>query len=237
MIGQMLGHYRIVSKLGEGGMGKVYRAHDERLHRDVALKLLTGDVAGSMNCRERVLAEARAAAILNHPGIATVYEVGEEGDHVFIVMELVQGETLRQRLTIGPLEPRALVRIGAQIAEGLEVAHTRGIIHGDIKPQNILIQSDGRVKLFDFGIARQIATDTATLTRSAVGLAELPPGLIAGTLAYMAPEVLRGDPSDTRSDLYSLGVVLFELASGRGRSWLLQLRLLWRRFFTNAQQD
>src|SRR5215471_10954510 len=126
MIGQTLGHYRIISKLGEGGMGKLYRAHDERLHRDVALKLLADEVAGNMQNRERVLAEARAAAALNHPGITTVYEVGEDGDQVFIVMELVSGKSLRELISRGPAESRAVARVGAQVAEALAAAHAQG---------------------------------------------------------------------------------------------------------------
>jgi TolB-like protein/tRNA A-37 threonylcarbamoyl transferase component Bud32 len=214
MIGQTLSHYRIDSELGRGGMGVVYRAHDELLRRDVAVKILREDVVGQAERRERILSEARAASALNHPGIVTVYDVGEAGGQLFIVMELVQGETLRRRLHSGPFEPRALARLGAQISEALDAAHSRGIIHGDIKPENILVAQEGRPKLFDFGIARQTAADTATLTRSRSDLGTVPEPSLAGTLAYMAPETLRGDAADARADLYSLGVILFELALG-----------------------
>lgn len=216
MIGQTISHYRVLETLGGGGMGVVYRAHDELLKRDVALKLLREGVAGQNERRARILTEARAASALNHPNIVTVYEVGEFEGQLFIVMELVEGETLRQRLgSSGPLESIMLARIAAQIAEALEGAHSRGIVHGDIKPENIVQQPNGRVKLFDFGIARQVGEETVTQTRFTEVLEETHQSLMAGTLAYMAPEILRGDPSDARSDLFSLGVTLFELAAGR----------------------
>jgi serine/threonine protein kinase/tetratricopeptide (TPR) repeat protein len=214
MIGQSLSHYRIEAELGRGGMGVVFRAHDGVLRRDVALKLLHEDVLGELAHRERILSEARAASALNHPGITTIYEVGEEQGRFFIVMELVQGETLRHRLSGGPLAMREATRLGAQIASALEAAHSRGVIHGDIKPENIVVQRDGVAKLFDFGIARQIAAETV-MTRSIGTDGLLSAGAIAGTLAYMAPEVLRCEPSDARADLYSLGVILFELLTAR----------------------
>ncbi len=215
MIGQTLSHYLITSELGRGGMGVVYRAHDQLLKRDVALKLMREDVVNHLERRARVLAEARAASALNHPGITTIYDVGESGEHLFIVMELIEGQTLRNRLSSsGPIEARELTRLGAQISEALGAAHSHGVIHGDIKPENIVMQAAGAPKLFDFGIARQIAAETATLTRSVSELNETPRGSVAGTLAYMPPEILRGEPGDTRSDLYSLGVVLFEIATG-----------------------
>jgi eukaryotic-like serine/threonine-protein kinase len=192
----------------------VFRAHDELLQRDVALKLLHENVVGEVALRERILAEARAASALNHPGITTIYEVAEAKGRLFIVMELVHGGTLRSRLSSGPLEIREIARLGGQIAGALEAAHSRGVVHGDIKPENIVVQADGGAKLFDFGIARQIAAETA-LTRSVSPDTEMVPSKVAGTLAYMAPEVLRGDFSDARADLYSLGVVLFELATAR----------------------
>lgn len=215
MIGKTLSHYRIDAELGRGGMGVVYRAHDEMLKRDVALKLLREDVVGKAENRTRILAEARAASALNHPGITTVYDVGESDGQLFIVMELVHGETLRRRLTsAGPLEVRTLARMGAQIAEALHAAHSHGVIHGDIKPENIVAQAEGGPKLFDFGIARRIAQETATVTRSSKDMSAAAPPSIAGTVAYMAPEVLRGESADARADLYSFGVVLFELTTG-----------------------
>ncbi len=215
MIGQTLSHYLITSELGRGGMGVVYRAHDQLLNRDVALKLMREDVVNQMDRRARILAEARAASALNHPGITTIFDVVESGENLFIVMELVEGQTLRNRLSSsGPVEALELSRLGVQIAHALDAAHSHGVIHGDIKPENIVVQAAGAPKLFDFGIARQIATDTATFTRSVQDLNETPRTSIAGTVAYMPPEILRGEPGDSRSDLYSLGVVLFEIARG-----------------------
>ena len=214
MVGQTISHYRIEAQLGSGGMGVVYRAHDERLQRKVALKLLPEQMAGRSERWARVLAEARAASALNHPGITTIYEVGEEGEHLFIAMELVAGRTLRQELVAGALETRALLRVGAQVAEALAAAHAQGILHGDIKPENVIVQPDGRVKLLDFGIARQLAAETLTVTQSAAP-AWLPDSAVAGTLAYMTPEQFRGEPTDARSDLFSLGVMLYELAAGK----------------------
>lgn len=216
MIGQTLSHYLIASELGRGGMGVVYRAHDQLLNRDVALKLVREDVISQSERRARILAEARAASALNHPGITTIYDVGETADHLFIVMELVLGQTLRDRLSsIGSIEPLALTQLGAQIADALHAAHSHGVVHGDIKPENIVVQAGGAPKLFDFGIARQVAAETATLTRSAHDLSETPRAAIVGTVAYMPPEILRGESGDVRSDLYSLGVVLFEICAAQ----------------------
>ena len=216
MIGQTLSHYLITSELGRGGMGVVYRAHDQLLNRDVALKLMREDVINQSERRARILTEARAASALNHPGITTIYDVGETVDHLFIVMELVLGQTLRDRLSSnGSIEPLALTQLGAQIAEALHTAHSHGVVHGDIKPENIVVQAGGAPKLFDFGIARQVAAETATLTRSVHDLGETPRAAIAGTVAYMPPEILRGESGDVRSDLYSLGVVLFEFSAAQ----------------------
>ncbi|HEV2493795.1 MAG TPA: protein kinase [Terriglobia bacterium] len=211
MIGTTISHYRIDTQLGKGGMGVVYRAHDQRLRRDVALKLLPAGLAGHDDRRARLLAEARAASALNHPGITTIYEVGEDGEHVFIVMELVAGETLRAAVSEGPMETRALARLGAQVAEALAAAHAHGVVHGDVKPENIIVQPDGRVKLLDFGIARQAAHETLAITRQETSPIE---SNVVGTLAYMAPEQLRGTDADARADLFSLGVVFYELAAG-----------------------
>jgi serine/threonine protein kinase/Tfp pilus assembly protein PilF len=215
MIGQTLSHYRIEAELGRGGMGVVYRAYDERLRRPVALKLLADEIAGHGERRTRLLAEARAASPLNHPGIATIYQVGEDGDHLFIVMELVEGQTLKEVKAEGPLEPRVLARLGAQVAEALAAAHAQGVIHGDIKPENIVVLPEGGVKLLDFGIARRLAEETVTVTRTERSGSWLSDSVLAGTLAYMAPEQLRGEAIDTRADLFSVGVVLYELAAGQ----------------------
>jgi serine/threonine protein kinase/predicted Zn-dependent protease len=214
LIGQTIAHYHILEKLGGGGMGVVYRAHDERLQRKVALKLLTVHIASHSERWARILSEARAASALNHPGITTIYEVGEEGEHIFIVMELVPGQSLREVLRTGAMETRALVRLAAQMSEALAVAHAQSVIHGDIKPENVMVLADGRVKVLDFGLARQMAEEALTVSHLATheGLAD---SQIAGTLAYMAPEKLSGGPSDARADLFSLGVVLYEMAAGR----------------------
>jgi eukaryotic-like serine/threonine-protein kinase len=215
MIGHTLSHYLITSEIGRGGMGVVYRARDQLLNRDVALKLMLDNVVNQRDRRTRVLAEARAASALNHPGITTIYDVVESGEHLFIVMELVEGQTLRARLSsAGPMEARELARLGAQIAEALDAAHSHGVVHGDIKPENIVLQPAAVPKLFDFGIARQMAAETVTLTRSNQKASETPRETISGTVAYMPPEILRSEVGDSRSDLYSLGVVLFEAAIG-----------------------
>ncbi len=215
MTGQTISHYRIEQELGKGGMGVVYRARDERLQRSVALKLLPEEMAGHAERRARILAEARAASALNHPGIITIYEVGEEGDQLFIVMELVAGQSLRSMIAQGPIEPHTVARLGALVVEALAAAHAQGIIHGDVKPENILVQPDGRVKLLDFGIARQMAEETLTMTRAGPAPSWMPESQVAGTLAYMAPELWRGQAGDARADLFSLGVVLYEMAAGR----------------------
>lgn len=213
MIGRTISHYKIEAELGRGGMGVVYRARDEKLQRQVALKVLSGELFSHAERRARLLAEARAAAALNHPGITTIYEVGEEGEQIFIVMEMVSGGTMRALMAAGPPDVRVLTRLGIQIAEALEAAHARGVVHGDIKPENIVILPEDRVKLLDFGVARQAAENTLTLTRS-IAHAPVPDSQTSGTLAYMAPEQLLGDPVDARADLYALGVVLYELAAG-----------------------
>jgi serine/threonine-protein kinase len=214
MIGQTIAHYRINAELGRGGMGIVYRAHDERLLRSVAIKVLSDVSRGSAETRSRMLAEARAASNLHHPGITTIYEVGEDGDSIFLVMELVEGRTLRSLLSDGPLEPKRIVELGTQLAEALEAAHSRGVFHGDIKPENIVVQPEACAKLLDFGIARHSVDESVTKTISALHEADVAPG-IQGTIAYLAPEQLRCEPADGRADLYSLGVVFYELASGR----------------------
>jgi len=159
-----LSHYRIESELGRGGMGVVYRAFDERLQRSVALKVLTDEIAADPIRRHSILDEARASSALSHPGIITIHEVGEEGAALFIVMELAPGCTLRRRLAEGPLAARDAARIGAHVADALHVAHIRGIVHGDVKPENVMIQPDHRLKLLDFGIARRLTANTAAIT-------------------------------------------------------------------------
>ena len=212
-VGQTFAHYRIDAELGHGGMGVVYRAFDQKLRRDVALKVLQESLLANDDHRKRLLAEARAAAPLNHPGIATIYEVTEQDGLVVIVMEYVEGETLRQRLG-QPIAPRELVGTAIQLAEALDAAHTRAVIHGDVKPENVVIQAGGRIKLLDFGVARSFANEVVTATVTEGEWMGDRPGYVAGTLAYMAPERFRGS-ADPRSDLFSVGVLLYEMALGR----------------------
>src|SRR3989442_647199 len=195
MIGQTLGHYRIVEKIGEGGMGVVYRARDEQLDRDVALKVLP---PGTL-------------AKLNHPNIETVYEFGSQDGVDFLVMELIPGCTLTERLRLGSLPEKEVLRLSGQLAEGLVAAHEQGVVHRDLKPSNLLITPAGRLKILDFGLAKLFGpafdedlTQTLTETQS-----------VSGTLPYMSPEQLRGEPADARSDLYATGAVLYEMVTGQ----------------------
>ena len=212
LVGQQLGGYRITQRLGEGGMGVVYRAHDTRLDRDVALKLVADGPVTVDGGSRRLRHEARAAARLNHPNICTVHEVTTIDGATCIAMELIEGASLRSALASGPLSPDRVARVGQQVADALEHAHTHGVIHRDLKSSNIMLRPDGRVKVIDFGIAdRTIRPGDQT---------ESPPtrparGAFVGTLAYVAPELLQGARPDLRSDLWSLGVVLYEMVTGR----------------------
>lgn len=212
MIGETLGHFRITARLGSGGMGVVYRAFDEKLHRTVAIKIV-GRESGTPDAdRLRIVEEARAASGLNHPHICTVYETGEIDGQAFIAMEYVDGRPLSELIPVGGMPLEAVVRYGAQIADALAHAHSRGVVHRDLKTANVVVTPEGRAKVLDFGLARRIPSDIATtVTRSsdAIGISN-----IAGTLAYMAPEVLLGQPADERGDIWALGVMLFEMATG-----------------------
>jgi tetratricopeptide (TPR) repeat protein len=205
-----LGHYRIVAKLGEGGMGEVYLGTDTRLDRRVAIKLLPAGAAADHEAQRRLLREARIVATIEHPNVCTVYEIDAEGDRPYIVMQYVEGETLLERLHRGRLGPSETVAIASQIAAALAEAHQRNIVHRDIKPGNIMIGPSGVVKVLDFGLAKPFdALDNATRTAvSAVGT-------VAGTTPYMSPEQLRAESLDGRSDIFSLGVVIYEMAAGR----------------------
>jgi hypothetical protein len=214
--GAQLGAYRIEGLLGAGGMGEVYRARDTRLGRDVALKVLRRESAGDSERQRRFEHEARAAAALNHPNIVAVYDVGESDGIRFIVSELVAGESLLALLKRGPLAPARAVEIAAQIAEGLSAAHAAGIVHRDLKPGNIMIVpadlgQPGRVKILDFGLAEHVIRGPDDATCTALTRA----GVVVGTVAYMSPEQARGVAVDARSDLWSLGVVLYEMLTGR----------------------
>lgn len=208
-----LGHFRILEKLGAGGMGVVFRGHDEDLGRDVAIKVLNADSLQDSAARARLLREARTASKLNHPNICTIHEVGESEGQAYIAMELVEGQTLSARLESGALPVEEVLRYGAQLAEALTHAHERGVIHRDLKSANIILTGDQRAKVLDFGLAKHMAgsgtADTPTVTLDTLTL----PGMITGTLAYMSPEQLRGELADARSDIWALGVVLYEMVA------------------------
>ncbi len=215
MTGQVIGHYRVIEKIGSGAMGEVFRAHDERLGRDVALKLIRPSSSANPDHLRRFELEARAAAALNHPNIVAVYDVGVHEGYPYIVCELLHGKTLRQLLADGPLPVRAVVDYSLQIVQGLISAHDHRIVHRDLKPENLFVTDDGRIKILDFGVAKlQSAPDDndrtveqlTTVTKS---------GSVIGTVAYMAPEQLRGKAVDHRSDIFSLGAILYEMLTGR----------------------
>jgi len=209
-----LSHYRIVSQLGAGGMGEVYLAEDVQLARRVAIKLLASDVAADEAANRRLVQEARAAASLDHPNICSIYEVGEVDGRNFIVMQYLEGQTLEATLKTKPLTSKESITIAAQITDALTEAHSHNIIHRDIKPANIMITSRGQAKMMDFGLARVVTKgiDSEAVTQS-MGLTT--PGTILGTLPYMSPEQVRGEALDVRSDIFSFGVVLYEMLSGR----------------------
>ncbi|HYK51126.1 MAG TPA: protein kinase [Terriglobales bacterium] len=214
MIGQVLGHCRVVAKIGQGGMGVVYRAQDEVLHRDVALKVVSKNTSLDSSGRQNLLHEARASSALAHPNICTIYEVGESDGELYIVMELVEGKSLRELSGDHGLPPESVLRYGVQIASALVRAHDRGIIHRDLKAANIVVTAEGLVKVLDFGLAKKVGgTIFDAVTRSFETM--LDASGVSGTLPYIAPEILRGEGTDYRSDLWALGVVLYEAASGR----------------------
>ncbi|HSC78145.1 MAG TPA: protein kinase [Candidatus Acidoferrales bacterium] len=214
MIGQKLAHYRILEKVGAGGMGEVYRAHDEQLDRDVALKVLPAHTLTDDNARARLLREARAAAALNHPHICTIHEVGEADGQAYIAMELIEGRPLSEVIPRGGLPTEQVLRYGSQIAGALAHAHDRGIVHRDLKSNNVVITPEGRAKVLDFGLAKRLLSEELVeATQSLASLTQ--PGAVLGTLPYMAPEQLRGQAADARSDVWALGVVLHEMLSGQ----------------------
>ena len=214
--GTRLGPYEILASLGAGGMGVVYRARDSRLRRDVAIKVLPTAFSGDADRLQRFEQEARAAAALNHPNILAVHDIGIEGNAPFIVSELLDGATLRERLLAGPVPVRKAVSYAVAVARGLAAAHEKGITHRDLKPENLFITADDRVKILDFGLAKLASSESASTGTSALQTAPPPTeaGVVLGTVGYMAPEQVRGMAADHRADLFALGVVLYELLSG-----------------------
>jgi serine/threonine protein kinase/tetratricopeptide (TPR) repeat protein len=217
LIGRTLGHYRVVEKIGEGGMGEVYRAHDERLERNVAIKVIHEAVAQDADRLARFEREAKAVAKLDHPNILEIFDFDAEGDVTYAVTELLEGKTLREHLqeSGGPAQGKRVQQIGAAVADGLGAAHDKGVVHRDIKPSNIFLCSDGRVKILDFGLA---ATHEVVDSETETASIEAPltrQGVVMGTVGFMAPEQVRGLPADHRSDIFALGCVLYEMLSGK----------------------
>jgi eukaryotic-like serine/threonine-protein kinase len=211
--GARFGSYEIVARLGAGGMGEVYRALDPQLEREIALKVLPAAMVADETARSRLLREARMAARLNHPNVCTVHEVGEVEGQVYVVMELVPGHALSERLASGRMEGEEVGRLGQQMADALAHAHDNGVVHRDFKSANVIVTPEGRAKVLDFGLAKPLVeTESEATTQTATPLTA--PGIVVGTLAYMAPEQLRGKPADARSDIWALGVVLYEMAGG-----------------------
>src|SRR5216110_1916584 len=217
LVGKLIGHYRIESLVGVGGMGEVYLGRDERLGRKAALKLLPDSLTTDETQLSRFKNEARSASALNHPNILTVYEIGAEGNRQFIATEFIEGITLRASIARGRMDPHPALEIAVQVASALAAAQEAGVVHRDIKPENIMLRPDGYVKVLDFGLAKltekEIANDSPSDPRVTAGF-KTRTGILLCTTSYMSPEQVRGQKLDGRSDLFSLGVVLYELISG-----------------------
>ena len=215
--GTRLGPYEILEPLGAGGMGEVYRARDPRLSREVAVKLITTDGTPSPDRLRRFEIEARAAAQLSHPNVVTVHDVGSHEGHPYLVLELLEGETLREALRGGVPSLRQAVTWALEVSRGLAAAHERGIVHRDLKPENVFITTDGRVKILDFGLAKlhePLISDEAD-RESPTATKRTSPGVLLGTVGYMSPEQVKGEAPDARTDIFALGTVLYEMVSGR----------------------
>src|SRR5437879_2146323 len=215
--GMRLGPYEILAPIGAGGMGEVYRARDTRLRREVAIKVLPSEFSVNTERLSRFEQEARAASMLNHPNILTIFDVGSHDGSPYVVSELLEGEMLRDRLSGMAISSRKIIDYALQIAHGLAAAHAKGIVHRDLKPENLFITNDGRVKILDFGLAKLTGASEGNLSQTEVPTrrVDTDPGLVMGTMAYMSPEQLRGKPADHRSDIFSFGAILYEMLSGK----------------------
>ena len=218
MVGNTISHYKVLEKIGEGGMGEVYRATDTKLNRDVALKILPQQFASDSQRMGRFQREAEVLASLDHPNIGQIYGIEEAGQTKALVLQLIEGPTLAERIAQGPIPVEDALKIALQITEGLEAAHEKGVIHRDLKPANIKITPEGQVKILDFGLAKALegeAPESSLSQSPTLTAAATQAGVILGTAAYMSPEQAKGQPVDKRADIWAFGVVLYEMVTGR----------------------